>query len=397
MIQRKHQKIFKNGKYHSFPDYKVSEHLVTSSDKVSHPSTQNCVRNSPNQAKCNNSNMSPSIEDSTHQSFVDPELASLVNNLVDKVASKSPNEKLRKGHKLQKQSSAFLMKNSLNNSLASTSGSDDSNSCERASILSAKGFRSDSINSVENIKDGNSQPFNSSSKNLFKIPEQFPEQSPNGILEQMMQAVLISDNNYNSHQATKELEDPNSSSKKPVPNKYKTEICRNWEVEGFCRFGDECTFAHGDFELNRKASMPSNYKTKVCTQFTEDPFYCPYGEKCQFLHITFVKSSQTSNKPVKYSEILNETLKQLEKRIMHLDNFENFEIPEAVFRKQRLSVFKDLTNGAKEIAETQPNSLKVKNSKKSALNMKSREFHMPKKNFMEYSVKKDDLATGRTT
>lgn len=30
--------------------------------------------------------------------------------------------------------------------------------------------------------------------------------------------------------------------------KFKTEICRNWEMSK-CPFGPECTFAHGDHEL----------------------------------------------------------------------------------------------------------------------------------------------------
>ena len=27
--------------------------------------------------------------------------------------------------------------------------------------------------------------------------------------------------------------------------KFKTEICKNWEAFGTCKFGDACSFAHG--------------------------------------------------------------------------------------------------------------------------------------------------------
>lgn len=34
--------------------------------------------------------------------------------------------------------------------------------------------------------------------------------------------------------------------------KYKTEICKNWELTGFCAFEESCSFAHGQHELNTK-------------------------------------------------------------------------------------------------------------------------------------------------
>ena len=64
--------------------------------------------------------------------------------------------------------------------------------------------------------------------------------------------------------------------------KYKTEICRNWEL-GSCEFGDNCAFAHGYEELRNKLNMGSNYKTKKCKQFHELG-YCIYGNRCQFKH-----------------------------------------------------------------------------------------------------------------
>ena len=65
--------------------------------------------------------------------------------------------------------------------------------------------------------------------------------------------------------------------------KYKTEICKNWELTGFCSFEASCSFAHGLHELNTKQNIPKNYKTKLCKRFHEE-LYCPYGPRCQFKH-----------------------------------------------------------------------------------------------------------------
>lgn len=63
--------------------------------------------------------------------------------------------------------------------------------------------------------------------------------------------------------------------------KYKTEICTNW-VSGHCQYGTNCLFAHGDYEMRRKA-VPKNYKTKFCINILRTG-WCPYGTRCQFLH-----------------------------------------------------------------------------------------------------------------
>lgn len=65
--------------------------------------------------------------------------------------------------------------------------------------------------------------------------------------------------------------------------KYKTELCKNWELTGACDFEDACSFAHGAHELNSKPHVPKNYKTKLCKRFHEE-LYCPYGPRCQFRH-----------------------------------------------------------------------------------------------------------------
>jgi len=65
--------------------------------------------------------------------------------------------------------------------------------------------------------------------------------------------------------------------------KYKTEMCKNWELRGNCKFGDKCCFAHGRKELKAKVLTHIKYKTKPCKQYHQTG-YCPYGQRCQYLH-----------------------------------------------------------------------------------------------------------------
>ena len=63
-----------------------------------------------------------------------------------------------------------------------------------------------------------------------------------------------------------------------VGKKYKTEMCKNWQI-GICKYGAGCIFAHGKSELRETVQ-----KKKIsCNNFSKN-FYCPYGEKCQFIH-----------------------------------------------------------------------------------------------------------------
>ncbi|CAG9332503.1 unnamed protein product [Blepharisma stoltei] len=71
------------------------------------------------------------------------------------------------------------------------------------------------------------------------------------------------------------------STKADFQTKFKSEICKNWE-NGYCEFGSECAFAHGESELRDKPQA-KNYKTQRCKQFHELG-YCIYGSRCQFIH-----------------------------------------------------------------------------------------------------------------
>jgi len=64
--------------------------------------------------------------------------------------------------------------------------------------------------------------------------------------------------------------------------KYKSEICKNFEIQGFCPYGDKCDYAHGIHELRMVNHIQSNKLIK-CRYFFLNGF-CLYGKRCQFSH-----------------------------------------------------------------------------------------------------------------
>lgn len=64
--------------------------------------------------------------------------------------------------------------------------------------------------------------------------------------------------------------------------RYKTELCRQFEENGTCRYGEKCQFAHGRAEIRSLARHPK-YKTEMCRTFHTTGF-CPYGLRCHFIH-----------------------------------------------------------------------------------------------------------------
>ena len=72
---------------------------------------------------------------------------------------------------------------------------------------------------------------------------------------------------------------PHSSSQTYLANKskqnYKTTKCKNYEKNGTCRFGERCTFAHGDAELrkvndNNEQKQTTIHNTKCNTNSNND-------------------------------------------------------------------------------------------------------------------------------
>ena len=128
-----------------------------------------------------------------------------------------------------------------------------------------------------------------------------------------------------------------SGDTKDFRTKWKTEICHYWEMNNYCKYGDNCAFAHGENELkNRKMSF--NYKTKLCKQFFENG-YCNYGSRCQFSH-----KKLYDNYYVSYLKCLNE--------------FNHFEkIDENMLKRPRLLTFEIIYHSNQE--ETKENRIQL--------------------------------------
>ena len=113
--------------------------------------------------------------------------------------------------------------------------------------------------------------------------------------------------------------------------KYKTELCKYYEINGYCKYGDKCAYAHGKENLRSKVTNTTAYRTKKCVQFFEQG-YCPYGNRCQFAHQ--LKTNIINNpydRGMTYEKIL-ETISKLE-------NVENIK---KLIEKPRLAVFGEI-------------------------------------------------------
>jgi len=74
----------------------------------------------------------------------------------------------------------------------------------------------------------------------------------------------------------------NSTNAKVNTSRYKTEMCRPFQENGSCKYGEKCQFAHGLSELRTVTRHPK-YKTDLCRTYHASGF-CPYGPRCHFVH-----------------------------------------------------------------------------------------------------------------
>lgn len=86
------------------------------------------------------------------------------------------------------------------------------------------------------------------------------------------------------YQQQHQQENVQSPSQQQAAQRYKTELCRTFQENGICKYGDKCQFAHGLAELRTMSRHPK-YKTELCRTFHASG-YCPYGPRCHFVHDT---------------------------------------------------------------------------------------------------------------
>lgn len=128
--------------------------------------------------------------------------------------------------------------------------------------------------------------------------------------------------------------------------KFKTEMCRNWELSGSCFFKDTCSFAHGEHELMKKQHLPSNFKSKLCIQFHQTGF-CPYGSRCQFLHSQFDVLLTNSDR-ITYQMVLSDNIRLSHERLHQMKDSDFLHDESLIYvdvfqtRNKRLSVFQGL-------------------------------------------------------
>ena len=126
-----------------------------------------------------------------------------------------------------------------------------------------------------------------------------------------------------------------------INSKYKTEMCKYYSINGFCKYGDNCSFAHNKESLRPIISNTTAFRTKKCKNFFLKG-YCSYGNRCQFEHQI---RSNIPNNPydtkISYSKILD--------MISNVKSIKNIkELPQ----KKRLGVFKEICKNVNNIKST---------------------------------------------
>lgn len=125
---------------------------------------------------------------------------------------------------------------------------------------------------------------------------------------------------------------------KEYKRKQKTELCKNWEMNGNCKWGNKCSYAHGSHEIVKKTHLPKNFMTKACETFHKDQ-YCAYGKRCQFMH-----SERDVYVNQRHSTVLRENARLAKAKVTTVDEFEcDAQIYINVFeRKSRLPCFANI-------------------------------------------------------
>ena len=185
--------------------------------------------------------------------------------------------------------------------------------------------------------DSNSNKYHHSKENENEKINQNDNYEIELIYEDEYQGLIYYPKNKDEDNACYSIEKENNHNFNNFKEKWKTEICRYWEMYGQCKFGDNCAFAHGDSELKER-KMTFNYKTKPSKQFFEIG-YCSYGSRCQFSHKEEKTKKRDINNEISYLKIIKEFLSS-EKEISH-----------ELVKRPRLMTFEKITGSTLEERE----------------------------------------------
>ncbi|XP_029030900.1 mRNA decay activator protein ZFP36L2 isoform X2 [Betta splendens] len=143
-------------------------------------------------------------------------------------------------------------------------------------------FRKSSISNVDAINNGNKYTMGS----YGSLKENTPNGGSSSAAAAAAATALMNKENKFRDRAYSESAERGVLQQKPGSqinsSRYKTELCRPFEENGSCKYGEKCQFAHGYHEL-RSLSRHPKYKTEPCRTFHTIGF-CPYGPRCHFIH-----------------------------------------------------------------------------------------------------------------
>ena len=92
-------------------------------------------------------------------------------------------------------------------------------------------------------------------------------------------------------------------------NLYKTQLCKHFQQTNHCHVGSRCHFAHGEHEMRkREEPLPmevqmkmmnipyNNYKTQRCKYFDQEGT-CKFGKNCSYAHGEYEMRNPYDNLP----------------------------------------------------------------------------------------------------
>ena len=89
---------------------------------------------------------------------------------------------------------------------------------------------------------------------------------------------------YHNHRQNHHMDDMNKNGVFP-DGTYKTELCRSFEYNAYCAYGNGCQFAHGMGELQAR-HFDIKYKTQLCKNY-HNQGECKFAARCKFIRTFF--------------------------------------------------------------------------------------------------------------